>query len=171
MVERKLDVLCQWCPTTEGYNHIVQYLWCLSRTSYISPFLGNSCHQEYIGYGAYAANVFTVVPPPKSPLFLKIDDTYKNWCKKKTGILLSENYMLRFYRQSKGTKNLHNFGIYILIQFFQKWASLQQLMTLVFTSNILPLKQYICYYRWMTSLLPVMIRLLQPNIGPRWTPI
>ena len=39
-------------------------------------------------YGSDAANAFAEAPPPKSPLYLKVDTAYINWWKKKTGTSL-----------------------------------------------------------------------------------
>ena len=36
-------------------------------------------------FGSDAANAFAEAPPPKSPLYLKVDAAYRNWWQKKTG--------------------------------------------------------------------------------------
>lgn len=39
-------------------------------------------------YGSDAQNAFAKAPPPKSPLFLKVDDAFRNWWLHKYGIIL-----------------------------------------------------------------------------------
>ena len=41
-----------------------------------------------IVYGADASNAFAEAPAPKAPLYLKVDEAYRNWYQKKTGIEL-----------------------------------------------------------------------------------
>ena len=36
-------------------------------------------------YSSDAANTFAEAPPPKSPLYLKVDTAYINWWQKNTG--------------------------------------------------------------------------------------
>ena len=53
-------------------------------------------------FGSDAANAFAEAPPPKSPLFLKVDAAYRNWYFKKTGISLPENTYVRVLQAIQG---------------------------------------------------------------------
>ena len=53
-------------------------------------------------FGSDAVNAFAEAPPPKSPLFLKVDDAYKNWYKNKTGILLADNTYVKVMQAIQG---------------------------------------------------------------------
>ena len=53
-------------------------------------------------FGSDAVNAFAEAPPPKSPLFLKIDEAYRNWFYHKTGVLLPDNTYVRVLQAIQG---------------------------------------------------------------------
>ena len=53
-------------------------------------------------FGSDAVNAFAEAPPPKSPLYLKVDAAYKNWYKHKTGHILQDNSYVRVLQAIQG---------------------------------------------------------------------
>ena len=53
-------------------------------------------------FGSDAVNAFAEAPPPKSPLFLKVDAAYRNWYNHKHGIQLSDNSYVRVLQAIQG---------------------------------------------------------------------
>ena len=53
-------------------------------------------------FGSDAVNAFAEAPPPKSPLYLKVDAAYINWYKNKTGITLPDNTYVRVLQAIQG---------------------------------------------------------------------
>ena len=53
-------------------------------------------------YGADAQNAFAEAPPPKSPLYLKIDDAFRNWWLKKHNKVLSKDTYVRVNQAIQG---------------------------------------------------------------------
>ena len=53
-------------------------------------------------YGADMSNAFAEAPAPKAPLYLKVDETYKNWWFKKTGENLDGDYYVKVQHAIQG---------------------------------------------------------------------
>ena len=53
-------------------------------------------------YGADMSNAFAEAPPPKAPLYLKVDIAYKNWWFKKTGDKLEGDYYVKVKHAIQG---------------------------------------------------------------------
>ena len=53
-------------------------------------------------FGSDAVNAFAEAPPPKSPLFLKVDEAYKNWYRQKHKVNLAENSYVRVLQAIQG---------------------------------------------------------------------
>ena len=53
-------------------------------------------------YGSDAVNAFAEAPPPKSPLYLKVDDAYRNWYKTKYDKDLSPSTYVRVHQAIQG---------------------------------------------------------------------
>ena len=53
-------------------------------------------------YGSDAANAFAEAPPPKSPLYLKVDNAYINWWQKKTGQTLPADTYVQVLQAIQG---------------------------------------------------------------------
>ena len=53
-------------------------------------------------FGADAVNAFAEAPPPKSPLFLKVDMAYKNWYFNKTNLHLPDNSYVQVFQAIQG---------------------------------------------------------------------
>ena len=57
-------------------------------------------------FGSDAVNAFAEAPPPKSPLFLKIDAAYKNWYTNKTGKTHPDNSYVKVLQAIQGHPEL-----------------------------------------------------------------
>ena len=53
-------------------------------------------------FGADMSNAFAEAPPPKAPLYLKVDTPYKNWYEKKTGKILEGDYYVKVQHAIQG---------------------------------------------------------------------
>ena len=53
-------------------------------------------------FGSDAVNAFAEAPPPKSPLFLKVDAAYINWYRNKHNVTLPENSYVRVLQAIQG---------------------------------------------------------------------
>ena len=53
-------------------------------------------------YGSDMSNAFAEAPPPKAPLYLKVDAAYKNWWKNKTGEDLDGDYYVKVQHAIQG---------------------------------------------------------------------
>ena len=51
--------------------------------------------QNYIIIGADAANAFAEAPPPKAPLYVRVDKQYREWYLQKFGKIIPEGHVLR----------------------------------------------------------------------------
>ena len=53
-------------------------------------------------YGSDASNAFAEAPPPKAPLYLKVDQAYIDWYQNKTGITLSNDTYVKVQHAIQG---------------------------------------------------------------------
>lgn len=53
-------------------------------------------------YGADVSNAFAEAPPPKAPLYVTIDDQFREWYKERKGITIPKDYVLPIKRAIQG---------------------------------------------------------------------
>ena len=58
--------------------------------------------QNYIIIGADAANAFAEAPPPKAPLYVRVDKQYREWYLQKFGKIIPEGHVLRVRKALQG---------------------------------------------------------------------
>ena len=65
-------------------------------------FWATAAIKNKLVFGSDAVNAFAEAPPPKSPLFLKVDAVYRNWYYNKTQTNLPENSYVRVLQAIQG---------------------------------------------------------------------
>lgn len=65
-------------------------------------FWASVAAKNFIVRGADASNAFAEAPPPKIPLYVRVDKPYREWYKNKYGETLGENMVLRVKKALQG---------------------------------------------------------------------
>ena len=98
----KARCVANGAPHLKGSITLSQtYAACLEQSG-CRIFWALAAAKNKIIYGADAANAFAEAPPPKSRLWLKIDEAYRNWWKHKTGEDVSKDSYVECYHAIQG---------------------------------------------------------------------
>ena len=77
------------------------YAACLEQTGARIFWSLSALHNRKV-YGADASNAFAEAPPPKAPLYLRIDDAYKEWYESKTGLTIPAASYVQVFHAIQG---------------------------------------------------------------------
>ena len=101
---KKSRCVCNGSPRFRGTVTLADtYASALDQTG-AKMFWATSAINNYIVLGADASNAFAEAPPPKAPLYVRIDDNYKRWYKNKYPDRpnLPDDYVLRVRKALQG---------------------------------------------------------------------
>ena len=101
---KKARCVCNGSPRMRGTVTLAEtYASALEQTG-ARCFWAAAAINNYIVLGADASNAFAEAPPPKAPLYVRIDDNYKRWYKHKfpESKPLPDDYVLRVKKALQG---------------------------------------------------------------------
>ena len=101
---KKSRCVCNGSPRFQGTVTLAQtYASALDQTG-AKMFWATCAVNNYIVLGADASNAFAEAPPPKAPLYVRIDENYKRWYKQKFPDKpnLPDDYVLRVRKALQG---------------------------------------------------------------------
>ena len=98
----KARCVANGAPHLKGSLTLAQtYAACLEQSG-CRIFWALSAAKNKTIFGADAANAFAEAPPPKSRLWLKVDNAYKNWWRHKTGELIDSDAYVECFHAIQG---------------------------------------------------------------------
>jgi len=100
--KKKARCVANGAPHLKGSVTLANtYAACLEQTG-ARIFWATSAHMNKKIYGSDASNAFAEAPPPKAPLYLRVDTAYIEWYKHKTGKDISKNSYVRVQHAIQG---------------------------------------------------------------------